>query len=164
MLTAFVSTGIFLMQFIMSVFFGGLDIDVDGDANADFDLGSFFSFKGMVHFLIGFGWTKVLFPDDGWYTFAIAVVVGLVFMIALFYSYLLAFRLQNLRKPERADALVGRVGCIYINEGDGRYTIFVERDGAERELDVVSESGRTDYKTDERVTIERYAQNKYYIA
>ncbi len=164
MLTAFVSTGIFLMQFIMSVFFGGFDIDVDGDANADFDLGSFFSFKGMVHFLIGFGWTKVLFPDDGWYTFAIAVVVGLVFMIALFYSYLLAFRLQNLRKPERADALVGRVGRIYINEGDGRYTIFVERDGAERELDVVSESGRTDYKTDERVTIERYAQNKYYIA
>ena len=164
MLIALVSTGIFLLQFIMSVFFGGLDIDVDGDANADFDIGSFFSFKGMVHFLIGFGWTKALFPGNGWYTFAIAVAVGLVFMIALFYSYLLAFRLQNLRKPERADALVGRVGRIYINEGDGRYTIFVERDGAERELDVVSESGRTDYKTDERVTIERYAQNKYYIA
>ena len=164
MLIALVSTGIFLLQFIMSVFFGGLDIDVDGDANADFDIGSFFSFKGMVHFLIGFGWTKVLFPGNGWYTFAIAVAVGLVFMIALFYSYLLAFRLQNLRKPEKPYALVGRVGRIYINEGDGRYTIFVERDGAERELDVVSESGRTDYKTDERVTVERYAQNKYYIA
>ena len=163
MLIAFVSTGIFLLQFIMSVFFGGLDIDVDGDANADFDIGSFFSFKGLVHFLIGFGWTKVLFPGNGWHTFAIAVLVGLVFMIALFYCYLLAFRLQNLRKPERADALVGRVGRIYINEGDGRYTIFVERDGAERELDVESESGRTDYKTDERVNVLRYEQNKYYI-
>ena len=53
--------------------------------------------------------------------------------------------------------------ALYINEGDGRYTIFVERDGAERELDVVSESGRTDYKTDERVSIVRYDQTRYYI-
>ena len=163
MLIAFVSTGIFLLQFIMSVFFGGLDIDVDGDANADFDIGSFFSFKGMVHFLIGFGWTKVLLHGDEWHTYAIAVVVGLVFMFALFYTYVLAFRLQNLRKPEAPYALVGRVGRVYINEGDGRYTIFVERDGADRELDVVSESGRTDYKTDERVSIVRYDQTRYYI-
>ena len=53
MLTALVSTGIFLLQFVISVFFGDLDMDVDGDANADFDLGSLFSFKGLVHFLIG---------------------------------------------------------------------------------------------------------------
>ena len=47
--------------------------------------------------------------------------------------------------------------------GDGRYTIFVKRDGAERELDVVSESGRTDYKTDQVVTIKTYRDNTYYI-
>lgn len=163
MIIALVSTGIFLLQFIMSIFFGTLDIDVDGDANPDIDMGSLFSFKGMVHFLIGFGWAKVLFPGDGWHTYAIAVVVGLVFMFALFYTYALAFRLQNLRKPERPDALVGRVGRVYINEGDGRYTIFIERDGAERELDVVSESGRKDYKTDETISVTKYSQNKYYI-
>lgn len=64
MLTALVATGIFLLQFVISVFFGDLDMDVDGDANADFDLGSLFSFKGLVHFLIGFGWTRVLFDGD----------------------------------------------------------------------------------------------------
>ena len=40
MLLALVSTGIFLLQFVISIFFGGLDIDVDGDTNVDFDLGS----------------------------------------------------------------------------------------------------------------------------
>ena len=70
MLLALVSTGIFLLQFVISIFFGGLDIDVDGDTNVDFDLGSLFSFKGLIHFLIGFGWTKVLFVGDAWYTYA----------------------------------------------------------------------------------------------
>ena len=55
MLLALVSTGIFLLQFVISIFFGGLDIDVDGDTNVDFDLGSLFSFKGLIHFLIGSG-------------------------------------------------------------------------------------------------------------
>ena len=36
MLLALVSTGIFLLQFVISIFFGGLDIDVDGDTNVDF--------------------------------------------------------------------------------------------------------------------------------
>lgn len=100
MLLALVSTGIFLLQFVISIFFGGLDIDVDGDTNVDFDLGSLFSFKGLIHFLIGFGWTKVLFVGDAWYTYALAVV---------------------------------------------------------------SESGRTDYKTDEVVTVKEYRDNKYFI-
>ena len=163
MLTALVSTGIFLLQFVISVFFGDLDMDVDGDANVDFDLGSLFSFKGLVHFLIGFGWTRVLFGGDTWQTYALAVLVGMVFMLVLFYSYVLAYRLQNLRKPEKPYSLVGRAGRIYINVGDGRYTIFVKRDGAQRELDVVSESGRTDYKTDQVVTIKTYRDNTYYI-
>ena len=87
----------------------------------------------------------------------------MVFMLVLFYSYVLAYRLQNLRKPEKPYSLVDRAGRIYINVGDGRYTIFVKRDGAERELDVVSESGRTDYKTDQVVTIKTYRDNTYYI-
>lgn len=163
MLTALVATGIFLLQFVISVFFGDLDMDVDGDANADFDLGSLFSFKGLVHFLIGFGWTRVLFDGDTWQMYALAVLVGVMFMLVLFYSYVLAYRLQNLRKPERPQNIVGRAGRVYINVGDGRYTVFVKRDGAERELDVVSESGRTDYKTDQVVTIKEFRDNKYYI-
>lgn len=129
MLTALVSTGIFLLQFVISVFFGDLDMDVDGDANVDFDLGSLFSFKGLVHFLIGFGWTRVLFGGDTWQTYALAVLVGMVFMLVLFYSYVLAYRLQNLRKPEKPYSLVGRAGRIYKC---GRRTIHHIREARRR--------------------------------
>lgn len=162
-LIALVSTGIFLVQFVISVFIGDIDVDVDGDTNADFDMGSMFSFKGLVHFLIGFGWTKVLFAEDSWQSYALAVVVGLVFMIALFYTYMLAFRLQNLRRPETPEQLVGRPGKVYINNGGGRYTIFIQRDGALRELDVVAMSGDTDYPTDQTVTVKRFEDNTFYI-
>lgn len=93
----------------------------------------------------------------------LAVVVGLVFMIALFYTYMLAFRLQNLRRPETPEQLVGRPGKVYINNSGGRYTIFIQRDGSLRELDVVSMSGNTDYPTDQTVTVKRFEDNTFYI-
>lgn len=39
---ALVSTGIFLLQFILSIFFGSMDtdIDVNADGNADIDMSS----------------------------------------------------------------------------------------------------------------------------
>lgn len=45
---ALVSTGIFLLQFILSIFFGSMDtdIDVNADGNADIDMSSVLSFKG----------------------------------------------------------------------------------------------------------------------
>ena len=38
---ALVSTGIFLLQFILSIFFGNMDtdIDVNADGNADIEIG-----------------------------------------------------------------------------------------------------------------------------
>lgn len=163
LIIALVSSGVFLVQFIVSQFFGDVDVDVDGSGDTDTDMGSVFSFKGLIHFLIGFGWTKVLFVGHSWQSYAGAVAVGLVFVFVLFYIYLLAFRLQKLRTPEKGSQLVGREGRIYINIGDGRYTLFIERDGSKRQLDVVSLSGKLDYATNETVTVSSYADNTYYI-
>lgn len=59
---ALVSTGIFLLQFILSIFFGSMDtdIDVNADGNADIDMSSVLSFKGLIHFCMGFGWFMYL--------------------------------------------------------------------------------------------------------
>ena len=59
---ALVSTGIFLLQFILSIFFGNMDtdIDVNADGNADIDMSSVLSFKGLIHFCMGFGWFMYL--------------------------------------------------------------------------------------------------------
>ena len=43
---AVVASAIFLIQFIMSIFFGDLDTDTD----IDVDLSSAVSFKGLTHF------------------------------------------------------------------------------------------------------------------
>ncbi len=42
-----------ILQFIISWVAGELDVDFDGDA--DFDIGDVVSFKGLIHFLMGFG-------------------------------------------------------------------------------------------------------------
>lgn len=160
---ALVASGVFCVQFVISLFFGDVDVDVDGSGDIDTDMGSVFSFKGLIHFLIGFGWTKVLFVGDSWQTYVGAVFVGLIFVFALLYIYVLAFRLQKLRTPESPKQLLGRAGRIYINLGDGRYTLFIERDGSTRQLDVLSASGKTDYQTNETVTVTQYKDNTYYI-
>lgn len=164
-LIALVATGVFVVQFILTVFFGDVDVDVDGDATADADVSSIVSFKGLVHFCIGFGWMMVLSGDEATLTSVLtSTVTGLVFVIVLWRLYVLAYRLQKITGTERPDALVGRYGTVYNNMGDGRYIVQIEYNGARRELDVVSESQRTDYKTGERVTVERFEENKYYIA
>ena len=53
---AIVTTGIFAVQFILSIFFG----DIDADADIDTDISSVVSFKGLTHFGIGFGWYMYL--------------------------------------------------------------------------------------------------------
>ena len=50
LIIALVTTGIFLIQFVLSIFFGDIDADVDVDA----DISSVVSFKGLTHFGIGF--------------------------------------------------------------------------------------------------------------
>lgn len=162
-LIALVATGVFVVQFVISVFFGEVDVDIDGDADTDTDMGSIVSFKGLVHFGIGFGWSMVLAGDASVVNILTSVVIGLVFVFVLWKLYVLAYRLQKENHAESPEAVAGRYGTIYTNMGAGRYIIQVTHNGALRELDVVSASGRTDYRTGERVTIERYDDNVYYI-
>ena len=46
LIIALVTTGIFLIQLVLSIFFGDLDEDVDVDT----DISSVVSFKGLTHF------------------------------------------------------------------------------------------------------------------
>lgn len=162
-LIALVATGVFVVQFVISVFFGEVDVDIDGDADTDTDMGSIVSFKGLVHFGIGFGWSMVLAGDASLVNILTSVVIGLVFVFVLWKLYVLAYRLQKENHAESPEAVVGRYGTVYTNMGAGRYIVQVTHNGALRELDVVSASGQAGYRTGERVTIERYDDNVYYI-
>lgn len=164
-LIALVATGLFVIQFVLTVFFGDVDTDADVDVDADTgsDISSMVSFKGLVHFGIGFGWTMVLAGDASATSVAVGVIVGLVFVVVLWRLYILAYRLQCVRVREKPQSIVGREGRIYNNRGKGLYTIQIGMDGSLRELDVVSLSECPDYATGEHVAIEKYASGKYYI-
>ena len=94
LIIALVTTGIFLIQFVLSIFFGDIDADVDVDA----DISSVVSFKGLTHFGIGFGWYMYLVGNADIASYAIGILVGLFFVFAVWFLYKKAYQLQQVNR------------------------------------------------------------------
>lgn len=154
---AIVATAIFLVQFIVSIFFGDIDTDVDMDT----DLGSVISFKGLTHFCIGMGWYMYISQGTDISSYVVGILVGLVFMLVLWFLYKKAWQLQNENRPEKPEALLGRECTIYTQNGD-RYVVQIAVNGALREMDVRSLEGRK-YRTGDRAVIVRFESGIMYI-
>jgi len=88
-----VSSGLFLLTTVISLFFGDMDIDMD----ADLDVGSGFmvsdviSFKGLIHFTIGFSLTLTLMNEFSLLSVATGVITGVIFVLVLYYLYKIVF-------------------------------------------------------------------------
>lgn len=158
LIIALVTTGIFAVQFALSVFFGNVDVDTDVDA----DLSSVVSFKGLTHFGIGFGWYMYLQGNTEIQTYLIGMLVGLIFVFAVWFLYKKAYQLQQINHAEKTEQLVGRECTIYFKHGEGKYTVQMSRDGAMREVDVISESKKV-YQTGDRTIISSYNDGTLYI-
>lgn len=154
---AIVATAIFLVQFIVSIFFGDIDTDVDMDT----DLGSVISFKGLTHFCIGMGWYMYISQGTDISSYVAGILVGLVFVLVLWFLYKKAWQLQNENRPEKPEALLGRECTIYTQNGD-RYVVQIAVNGSLREMDVRSLEGRK-YRTGDRVVIIRLESGIMYI-
>ena len=158
LIIALVTTGVFVIQFILSIFFG--DIDADTDVDADFS--SVVSFKGLTHFGIGFGWYMYLTGGTEVQNYVIAILIGLFFAFAVWFLYKKAYQLQQVNHSEKTEQLVGRECTIYFKQGDGKYTVQTRKDGAMREVDVVSEGKKT-YQTGDKTIITTYKDGTLYI-
>ena len=158
LIIALVTTGIFVIQFVLSIFFGDIDADVDVDA----DISSVVSFKGLTHFGIGFGWYMYLAGTTEIQSYVIGILVGLFFVLAVWFLYKKAYQLQQVNHNEQTDQLVGRECVIYFKQSDSKYTVQTTRDGAMREVDVISESGKT-YQTGDRTIITSYKDGTLFI-
>ena len=158
LIIALVTTGIFVIQFVLSIFFGDIDADVDVDA----DISSVVSFKGLTHFGIGFGWYMYLAGNTEIQRYVIGILVGLFFVLAVWFLYKKAYQLQQVNHSEQTDQLVGRECTIYFKQSDSKYTVQTTRDGAMREVDVISESGKT-YQTGDRTIITSYKDGTLFI-
>ena len=155
LIIALVTTGIFVIQFILSIFFGDMDADVDVDA----DISSVVSFKGLTHFGIGFGWYMYLAGNTEIQSYIIAILIGLFFVFAVWFLYKKAYQLQQVNQT---DQLVGRECVIYFKQSNSKYTVQTTRDGAMREVDVISESGKA-YQTGDRTMITSYKDGTLFI-
>lgn len=158
LIIALVTTGIFAIQFILSVFFG----DVDADVELDADLSSMVSFKGLTHFGIGFGWYMYLAGNGDVQSYVIAILIGLFFIFAVWFLYKKAYQLQQVNPTEKAEQLVGRECSVYFRQESGKYTVQISKDGAMREIDAVSQTGKS-YQTGDKTLITAYKDGTLYI-
>lgn len=161
-------TLIFIVQFILSFFLGDLDldseIDVDGDGVSDFNWSDILSFKGLIHFGIGFGWTMWFNQDmsNKFLAAIIAIGVGLIFVFALWSVYLLARKLENPNVQEKGEDLVGREVKIYLVLNEKRYKAYILRNQRRQLIEVESRDNRT-YETGDSTVVKEYKNGIYLI-
>jgi prepilin signal peptidase PulO-like enzyme (type II secretory pathway) len=87
------SSVVFLLTTIGSLFFGNIDVDLNADIDFDsgFLLSDIFSFKGLIHFAIGFSLVLTLMQEVTFLSTSVGVITGIVFVAVLYYLYKLIF-------------------------------------------------------------------------
>lgn len=165
---AIVAYSIFLIQFIISMCGGtdlDMDIDFDGDGFGDLSWGDIFSFKGIIHFLMGFaGWLSLTSYNGtiAWYDYLIAIALGIGFVIGLMYLGLLLLKLKHEPSGQTPQDYLGHKGIVTIvSEEENAYYVTMQ-DFCGYELKAYSIDGNK-YKTGDEVIINSFNDGKYYI-
>ena len=152
---------IFIIRFILSWI--GADFDID----ADIDISDIVSFKGLTHFLMGFsGWLSVksyTTHNVMWYDYLIALILGVIFVILLYFVYKLLISLETKPQILFGKQLIGKTGKIYVilepEDSIKKYIITVGNGLGTQEYQAKSNNS---YKLGDEVVISDYV-NAYYI-
>ena len=152
---------IFIIRFILSWI--GADFDID----ADIDISDVVSFKGLTHFLMGFsGWLSVksyITHNVMWYDYLIALILGVIFVILLYFVYKLLISLETKPQILSGKQLIGKTGKIYVilepEDSIKKYIITVGNGLGTQEYPAKSNNS---YKLGDEVVISDYV-NAYYI-
>lgn len=147
---AFFASLIFIFQTIMT-FIGtdgsaDLDADFDGDfhhVDAPFEL---FTFRNLINFLLGFGWTGVAFygkiPD--YFLVIFAAVVGILFVAIFFLIIKQILKLQEDNTFNIHNTL-GKSGEVYMTipaQKNGSGKVQVSVNGSVHELEAMTEEDK----------------------
>ena len=147
-----VTTGlIFLVQTVMTFAGmdstgGGMDVDFDGDFNADHDHGPFqlFTFRNFVNFLLGFSWTIIAFDGiigNRLVLVLLGLLVGALLVAGVMYLFFAMGKLQQSGNMDIKQA-VGKTAEIYLTvpgHKNGMGKVHVQIQGTLRELDAITE-------------------------
>jgi hypothetical protein len=143
------SSLIFLIQTVIT--FLGMDatdgLEADFDSNLEGSEGpfQFFSFRNLVHFMLGFGWTGISFYsmiENKTLLIGIALMVGLGF-VAIF--FLIISQIKKLAEDNtfKISETLGKTGEVYLTipekkSGTGKVQISVK--GSFKELSAITDS------------------------
>ena len=160
---AIIVYGVFIIRFILS--WVGADFDVDTDV----DLCDVVSFKGLTHFLMGFsGWLSVKsFTTHNimWYDYLIAFILGVIFVIILYYVYKFLMKLENKPQILSNEDLIGSIAKVYLVQStidaDTLFKYIITVDNGIGTIEIPAKS-RESYKIGDSVVIKDYV-NAYYI-
>lgn len=105
---------VFVIQMIMT--FVGFDADATADTDFDADGFHIFTIKGLISFLLGFGWTGVLLSpsiSNPVLLGAAAVGVGVVFLFLILFIMRQVMKL-SVNNSFKLEQSVGLVGSVYL--------------------------------------------------
>lgn len=161
---------LFLLKNIVSWIFGDTDVDLDFDGDTDIDISSMLSFKGILHFLMGFSFVLSASGYEQTHSFStpcefsviiyiVAIMAGIFIMVALFlfYKAMLKLNSYSTENPE----FDGMVGKVYLNEGGGRYQILINTQNGTFKKTAYSE--KYGYITGDEVKVTFDKEKKRYV-
>ena len=154
-----VSYSIFILQFILSnIGIGDSDIDIDCDGDFDFSINDLLSFKGLIHFAMGFSGWLMLNKTVTIVSIIIAIILGIVFMVGLYYIYKLCMKFNCEPTIKAGIELIGETATVSCPYGSDKYVCILKDS---REIIGISE---TPIKSGNIVTITDYIMGIYYIS
>lgn len=157
---AFFASAIFLFQTILTF----LGTDASADVDADFD-GEFhnveapfelFTFRNLINFLLGFGWTGVAFYGkmNDYLLLVFATIIGLIF-IAIFFFIIKQFMKLQEDNTFKIENTIGKTASVYItipSKKSGKGKVQLSVNGSYHELEAVTFE-ETDIASGENVII-----------
>jgi hypothetical protein len=149
---AIIVYGIFVIQFIFSIFIGDIDFDFD------VDIDDVVSFKGLTHFLMGFTGWMVLQAEICWVDYIIATFIGLVFCYILYKVYCWCISLQQINTPVTNEDLVGKTAIIRFKLNEHSYVVALTHNGEYVEMTASSENN-AEYFPEDKVVISKLDEN-----
>ncbi len=146
---AIIASLIFLVQLIFTIigtdFTDGLGADFDGDLDAVHGPFQLFSFRNLINFLMGFGWTGVAFYhsfQNQMFLVILAAIVGCLFVVIFFIVIKQILKLTE-DNTFNIDKLVGKTAEVYLRipeQKSGKGKVQVSLNGSNHELLAVTET------------------------
>lgn len=144
---AIAASAVFLIQAVITFAGVGADSDfctVDDVDSGDAGYGGLFSFRNLINFLLGYGWSGVILYDhiqSRFWLYFVCILIGLLFILAfvLMFKAMLGLAHDGSFYLESA---IGKAADVYLRipaARSGRGKVQVSVNGSVHEIDAVTD-------------------------